>query len=720
MIFDFYASIKSSKLRSGIVYISYLHLFSKMQSSSLQICIAFIVIAFFSVECSAEPTAAISTLPTASIDYTLDPPGPDLSDTVPFSAQTNSGFTIMGKLYHDTVDLYDYASIVHIANPDWTNQLRIYWIPGNQYRILIRVNSLDLDCAQDVPTSVFPVHNAWNSFTWRYDASTQSFEFKSNSQTVTKTCSVGALQNFDIKRARTLNMNWAGMRVYDSVLRDDEMASELNKICVSADTCADVLTAGCDTAPACPVPIAPVYSLPPTTKLAYPADNYNQLLTTPIQLQAEANGGFAVLGRFFFASSDVQPWDKLFQLRNFNLQSADALHLQIQMYQSDTAATYSFQIWKDGTSCQESFAKPATDNAWYTVEFQYSTVTDLWYLKLNDVLVAQTTCNAGWVENFQLNRVIVASQNWAGLRLYDSLLTDAEVDSDLDKICVPADTCADVLAAGCDSAPACSGAASTCTAIPPTSSFSFEEGLLDETGNAEIQKISGTGSTYVSDATHGQVLNVHNNAYRIDSPELGDVLDTESFTISLWVNLKEFESNGVLLSRYDWNVGTDNRGGFILFIDSKRIKLRQYYGPETTPNDVESNQELSALNVWYHIALVRTSSTEANFFINGNLDRSFTLDPAAKSMHTPINVIGLGAYCYGHTGEASGYKCVTYSSTAKYYYNDLRFYDFAASDTQVAAIANGGDVTACSSSYSEPTCQERVSVSYWSIRKSTC
>ena len=219
---------KTFKLEAGIVYITCFYSMLQMQSSSFQGYIVFIVIAFFSVECSAEPTAAISTLPTASIDYTLDPPGPDLSDTVPFSAQTNSGFTIMGKLYHDTVDLYDYASIVHIANPDWTNQLRIYWIPGNQYRILIRVQSLNLDCAQDVPTSIFPVHNAWNSFTWRYDASTQSFEFKSNSQTMTKTCSVGALQNFDIKRARTLNMNWAGMRVYDSVLSDDEMASELN------------------------------------------------------------------------------------------------------------------------------------------------------------------------------------------------------------------------------------------------------------------------------------------------------------------------------------------------------------------------------------------------------------------------------------------------------------------------------------------------------------
>ena len=54
----------------------------------------------------------------------------------------------------------------------------------------------------------------------------------------------------------------------------------------------------------------------------------------------------------------------------------------------------------------------------------------------------------GNLENFELNRVLVQEQNWAGLRLYDSLLTDAEVASEMDKICVPADTCADVLTAG--------------------------------------------------------------------------------------------------------------------------------------------------------------------------------------------------------------------------------------------------------------------------------
>ena len=232
--------------------------------------------------------------------------------------------------------------------------------------------------------------------------------------------------------------------------------------------------------------IAPVFSLPATTKLNYPTDNNAQLLSTPIQIQAEATGGFAVLGKFFFASIDVNPWDKLFQLRNFNLETADEVYLQIMFYQSDTAENYRFQIWKDGSSCSGDFAKPATDNAWISVNLQYDTGTDTWKLMLNDLLVAQTTCSAGWLENFELNRVIVASQNWAGLRLYDSLLTDAEVASELQKICVDVDTCADVLTAGCDSAPACPLTCSDNTYASSGAVLAFNPSAAGETFDRSI------------------------------------------------------------------------------------------------------------------------------------------------------------------------------------------------------------------------------------------
>ncbi len=46
-----------------------------------------------------------------------------------------------------------------------------------------------------------------------------------------------------------------------------------------------------------------VYSLPPTIKtvqLRYPEDNYVDLMTVPLQMQAETNGGMTVLGKFFF------------------------------------------------------------------------------------------------------------------------------------------------------------------------------------------------------------------------------------------------------------------------------------------------------------------------------------------------------------------------------------------------------------------------------------
>ena len=409
---------------------------------------------------STTAIARLYSLPTAPLTEqeatdALTPAAP-----ITFSAKTNNGWTLLAKFYHPDASFPVWEPIIEVGSSDGSHSIRLYHtsVPKRWYFWYKSPNTASMSygvCYAEIVLSTL-TENTWTTFVAKYDGPTETWVIDFNGQlSKTHTCIAGSLMDTELTRIWPVRANFAGMRLYDSVLSDAEMASELDKICVPADTCADVLTAGCDTAPACPVPIAPVFSLPPTTKLDYPSDNYAHLLTTPIQLQAEANGGFAVLGKFFFASSDVQPWGKLFQLRNFNLQSADALHLQIQMYQSDTAATYSFQIWKDGTSCQESFAKPATDNAWYTVEFQYSTVTDSWYLKLNDVLVAQTTCNAGWVENFQLNRVIVASQNWAGLRLYDSLLTDEEVGSELDKICVPADTCADVLTAGCNTAPAC-------------------------------------------------------------------------------------------------------------------------------------------------------------------------------------------------------------------------------------------------------------------------
>lgn len=110
---------------------------------------------------------------------------------------------------------------------------------------------------------------------------------------------------------------------------------------------------------------------------------------------------------------------------------------------------------RSSDTCHFSFSRLTEENSWYSIAVKYSTVDDSFELRFNNIIALQGSCVSGNLENFELNRVLVQEQNWAGLRLYDSLLTDAEVASELDTICVPADTCADVLTAGCDTAPAC-------------------------------------------------------------------------------------------------------------------------------------------------------------------------------------------------------------------------------------------------------------------------
>jgi hypothetical protein len=365
--------------------------------------------------------------------------------------------------------------------------------------------------------------------------------------------------------------------------------------------------------------------------LDYPADDYAQLLTTPIQMQAEANGGFSILGNFFFASSVVNPWDKLFQLRNFNLETADALHLQIQIYQSDTAANYRFQIWKDGSACSGDFAKPATDNAWIAVDLQYDTGTDKWELKLNDVLVAQATCQYGWLENFQLNRVIVASQNWAGLRLYDSLLTDAEVASELDKICVPADTCADVLTAGCDSAPACP---LTCSETL-VSEWKFNNDFADSQG---IYPLTATGISFV-DGRYGEAATLDNDSDMLRTTnDFAPLTSTSKQTYSFWVKRSEvddklhhvFAQSRVRSDGNEWGV-------YFKPTPSNTLVVYVFGDP-----GLESATQFSDTNTWNHF-IVTVDEGVFSLYQNGILEGTKTMSIGSISgplYYTPDSILG--------------------------------------------------------------------------------
>ena len=232
-----------------------------MKLSSLQRCIAFIVIAFFSGKCSGEPTAAISTLPTAPLTEqqatdSLTPAAP-----ITFSAKTNNGWTLLAKFHHQDASIPIWEPIIEVGSSDGSHSIRMYktWKENERnfwYKSPNTASMSDNVCYGTVDISTL-TENTWITFVAQYDGRTETWVIDFDGQvSKTETCIAGSLMDAELTRIWPVRANFAGLRLYDSLLTGAEVASELDKICVDADTCGDVLTAGCDSAPACPVPTA--------------------------------------------------------------------------------------------------------------------------------------------------------------------------------------------------------------------------------------------------------------------------------------------------------------------------------------------------------------------------------------------------------------------------------------------------------------------------------
>ena len=282
------------------------------------------------------------------------------------------------------------------------------------------------------------------------------------------------------------------------------------------------------------------------------------------------------------------------------------------------------------------------------------------------------------------------------LRFYNRALTSAEITALAARTGQEANVCAScpsglMSPAGSTSIDACECTANKFKQNPAVSLFRLDGDFDDEVGTASIHKIGGTAATFVSDPARGSALNVDSMLYKIESPTMGSILDSSTFTISVWMSFQDLTPDSLLLSRYDTS-GGDDRGGFIFWVKSKKLVLQQYYGPSSTPYLIESNSELSVTNQWYHIALVKKSDAEIQFFIDGTMDKSFSMSPAAKSMRSPISFVGVGSYCSTSTTTETGYICYTatsYLDNANFYAQDLHFYDYALSAAEIAYLKTG-------------------------------
>ena len=457
----------------------------------------------------------------------------------------------------------------------------------------------------------------------------------------------------------------------------------------------------------------PVYSLPPTTKLAYPADNYAQLLTTPISIQAETNGGFSILGKFFLASSTTYPW-RLYQMRNFDLAVSGALDIQFQLYQMSASANYEVQFrnMRSSDTCHFSFPRLTEENSWYSIAVKYSTVDDSFELRFNNVIVLQGSCVSGNLENFELNRVLVQEQNWAGLRLYDSLLTDAEVASELNKICVPADTCADVLTAGCDTAPTCpltcpdntyASSGAVLAFNPTAASETFGDNIARETsafhtnlGPRTFNIAENGGFTAVFKVNFGSSMGVYESVFAFADGDAGSGVKTNAIhcqgsyqTSNSYFSCKIYDQ-ATVQCKIDGHAGTvtpntDHSVVFRYDLASNQLYLK-------TDNSVKTQACSSApqhSRTLPNTLLGRTWSA-GSAQLNGKIFGLYTFDRALTDAESQQVLDGI---VIGASDSPPQWECT-----------------LCPTDGTVVAECSASEETDCGA----------VSVSYWSIKKSTC
>ena len=196
--------------------------------------------------------------------------------------------------------------------------------------------------------------------------------------------------------------------------------------------------------------------------------------------------------------------------------------------------------------------------------------------------------------------------------------------------------------------------------------FPLDGTLVDDLSSATM---ASSSTAYHTDAAHGPVLNANGNVYTITSQALATVLDASAFTVSFWIYFVSLPSNDHvnILTRWDnYDAPYSATGGFsIMTTNSKKLKLAASSQSYESPTTLQVSR-------WYHVSVVKTSSSSIDLYLDGVLDVRWTA--ATRAMLNPINEIGIGSYCYSSSASSTAPTCTTATNNAKFYLMDLRFY----------------------------------------------
>ncbi len=220
----------------------------------------------------------------------------------------------------------------------------------------------------------------------------------------------------------------------------------------------------------------------------------------------------------------------------------------------------------------------------------------------------------------------------------------------------------------------------------------------DGSFDGDPQWVSSKGTN----GTGSYALNFDGND-EIDIPDSDNLDITSEITISAWVNPDSFNEHGT--------VATKN-GAYYFQIDSNgKIAVYTYWNDGGSKGNSEYTYSDSALStgVWQHIVFVEESDGTRNIYIDGELDKTASMESSIWSSDDPLNIGGQTdrRYFDGTIDEVAVFDYALSSAEVKEVYDEgLGVYTYVDDGYRISPTYNYPDKSYSSTltySETEPT-----------------
>tara|TARA_B100001142_G_scaffold329221_1_gene391741 strand:- start:5602 stop:7062 length:1461 start_codon:yes stop_codon:yes gene_type:complete len=425
----------------------------------------------------------------------------------------------------------------------------------------------------------------------------------------------------------------------------------------------------------------------------------------PVQWNVLDNGGVTLVSKLKFSASPSN-YERVFAATD----SATAGNALFQiMRRAETEAM--FFIINDGDTSCLSDDIPITNEQWLTMLFQYDAATANIMVQLDGGTKHYKDCSAvaGFLAQNRLQNVNIFGKHGGssphfngaigGFYGFNSLLTSAQASLVLDSIVVGGDdTSAPLECTPCPTDGTVVAGCSETTEPGETDCGAVSAALVSEwkfdndfTDSQEVHPLTATGISFV-DGQYGQaaILDSDNDMLRTTN-DFAPLTPTSKQTYSFWV--KRSEVNDKLHHVFAQSrVRSDGNEWGIYFKPAPTNTIVVYVFGDS---GLESATQFADTSTWIHF-IVTVDEGVFSLYQNGNLEGTKTMwiDNINGPLYfTPDSILGSRGYFPRNAID------------------NFRFYN---------AVLSGSEVTACETTEPGETDCNTVSVSYWSIKKSTC